>query len=71
MTQVPGNITAVQIAKANGVDPKVFGGRLRKAEMKWHQHGAPWEVPRGSPQHADMERVMAELMSNLGAVPEP
>ena len=71
MTRVPGNITAVQIAKANGVDPKVFRERLSKAEMKWHQYGAPWEAPRDSPQHADMERVMAELMSNIGAVPEP
>jgi hypothetical protein len=71
MTREPGIITAVQIAKANGIDPKVFRGRLRKAEIKWHQHGAPWGVLRGSPQHADMERVMAELMSDLGAVPEP
>jgi len=71
MTREPGTITAVEIAMANGIDPKVFHGELRKGGFKWHQHGAPWVVFRDSPQHADMERVMSEMMSSLGAVPEP
>ena len=71
MTRVPGNITALQIAKANGIDPKMFRRKLREKKIRWHQHGAQWQALKGSPQHADMEHVMKELMSSLGAVPEP
>lgn len=54
-------ITAVEMANANGVDPKRFRAALRAAGIGWHSHNGRWEVMRGSSQHADMENVMARL----------
>jgi hypothetical protein len=54
-------ITAVEMANANGVDPKRFRAALRAAGLGWHSHNGRWEVMRGSSQHADMENVMARL----------
>lgn len=64
-------ITAVDIARNNGVAPTLFRTKLRKEKFGWHVHGDPWTVPKNSPQHADMERVMSDLMLSLGVVPEP
>ena len=54
-------ITAVEMANANGVDPKRSRAALRAAGLGWHSHNGRWEVMRGSSQHADMENVMARL----------
>lgn len=70
MTREPGMITAVEIAESNGVDPKVFRTKLRKEKLEWHARGDKWTVPTDGPQHADMERVMSELMSSLGVIRE-
>ena len=54
-------ITAVDMAIASGIDPKRFRAALRAASLDWHPHNGRWEVVRGSDQHQDMERVMAQL----------
>lgn len=58
-----GMVTAVQIAKTYGLDPKTLRAALRKAGLRWHQHGAPWEGERGGDRHADMERIAGHLLS--------
>lgn len=59
---IPGQlITAVDMAIASGIDPKRFRAALRAASLDWHPHNGRWEVVRGSDQHHDMERVMAQL----------
>ena len=54
-------ITAVQMAQARGMDPKRFRAALRQARLPWHAHNARWVVGISSPEHKDMERVMATL----------
>lgn len=54
-------ITAVEMAIASGIDPKRFRAALRAANLDWHPHNGRWEVVRGSDEHQDMERVMAQL----------
>ena len=59
---IPGQlITAVEMAIASGIDPKRFRAALRTANLDWHPHNGRWEVVRGSDEHQDMERVMAQL----------
>lgn len=59
---IPGQlITAVDMAVTSGIDPKRFRAALRAANLDWHPHNGRWEVVRGSDQHQDMERVMAQL----------
>lgn len=54
-------ITAVEMALESGIDPKRFRAALRAASLDWHPYNGRWEVVRGSDQHQDMERVMAQL----------
>ncbi len=54
-------ITAVDMAIASGIDPKRLRAALRAASLDWHSHNGRWEVVRGSDQHRDIERVMAQL----------
>lgn len=54
-------ITAVDMAIASGIDPKRFRAALRAASLDWHPNNGRWEVVRGSDEHQDMERVMAQL----------
>ncbi len=54
-------ITAVEMAEASGIDPKRLRAALRAAHLQWHPHNGRWEAVRGSDQHRDMERVMAQL----------
>ena len=53
--------TAIEMARAHGVDPKRFRAALRSAGLGWHSHNGRWEVTVGSPEHGDMERVMSAL----------
>ncbi len=54
-------VTAVEMAKSKGIDPKRFRAALRAENFKWHLHNHPWAVPKGSPEHEDMRRVLIEL----------
>lgn len=49
------------MAIASGMDPKRFRAALRAASLAWHPNNGRWEVVRGSDEHQDMERVMAQL----------
>lgn len=55
-------ITAVEMAEASGINPKRLRAALRAAHLQWHPHNGRWEAVRGSDQHRDMERVMAQLV---------
>ncbi|WP_205700597.1 hypothetical protein [Croceicoccus sediminis] len=61
-------ITAVEMANANGINPKRFRAALRAAGLGWHSHNGRWEVMRGSSQHADMENVMARLCGETSSI---
>jgi hypothetical protein len=54
-------ITAEEMAKEAGVNPKVFRAALRKEKFRWHIHNAPWCVREGSSEHRDMLRVLNGL----------
>ena len=54
-------ITAIDMARDAGIDPKDFRRELRAAGLAWHQHSARWTVERGSNQHAEMLQVLAAM----------
>lgn len=54
-------ITAVEMARSAGIDPKTFRRALRAEAFPWHGHNERWTVPVGSPQHNDMLRVLRSL----------
>jgi hypothetical protein len=54
-------ISAVEIAKSAGIDPKRYRGALRKARLPWHHHYERWTVPEGGAEHKDMFRVLKHL----------
>lgn len=56
-----GMITAVELAKAKGIDIRVFRRALRAANLKWHTHNERWEVPIDSQKHQDMQRVLSTV----------
>ena len=64
-----GQVSAVEMAKAAGIDPKRFRQALRDEEFDWHIHGANWTVNRGGPDHLDMERVLRRLVSRFAYDP--
>lgn len=55
-------LTAAEIARSNGLDPKRYRQALRDAELPWYVHGARWTVEAGSPEHRDMLRVLEMLL---------
>ena len=58
---LPRTVTASEIARAAGIDPKTFRAALRRANLNWHAHYEKWEVPFGSAEHRDMSDVLASL----------
>ena len=57
------SVTAVEIAKEAGIDPKRFREALRRENFRWHlRKNAPWTVERNSPEHLDMLRVLKRLI---------
>ena len=56
-------ITAAEMARAAGVDPKRFRAALRSAGPAWHAEGGAWTVDKGSARHCEMETVLAQLTS--------
>lgn len=53
--------SAAEMARAAGIDPKVFRQALRDENLPWHRHNDPWIVFVRSPEHKDMQRVLASL----------
>jgi hypothetical protein len=51
-------ITAIEMAREAGVSEKALRAALRKAAFPWHAHNDRWNVIKGSPQHAAMQRVL-------------
>lgn len=58
---LPLTVTAAEMARTAGIDPKTFRAALRRANPKWHAHHEKWEVPFGSAEHHDMGEVLASL----------
>jgi hypothetical protein len=54
-------ISAVEIASSNGLDPKAFRNRLRSAGFSWHSHGDGWTVLRNSAEHRDMVSIATAM----------
>ena len=62
---MPGpEVTAVEMARGEGVDPKRFRRALRGENFPWHSPNARWTVGRDSPEHRDMLRVLARLLNS-------
>jgi len=55
-------VMASDMAVAVGIDPKAFRQALRDANLTWHQEHDFWIVERGSPQHADMQKVLEAML---------
>lgn len=53
--------TAADMARAAGVDPKIYRAALRRADLYWHAEGAAWTVLIGSDRHKEMEAVLGRL----------
>ena len=66
-------VTAADMARTRGIDPKRFRAALRAENLPWHNHGDGWTVERGSSEHADLERILVGLASggsvSRGTVP--
>ena len=54
-------VTAANMARERGIDPKRFRAALRAEHLSWHHHGAGWTVERGSSEHADLERILTGM----------
>lgn len=67
----PGRITATQIAQVNGADLNAFLHALRRRKFNWHGRFDRWNVVKGSPEHADMERVVRALLLKPRHDPAP
>ena len=57
-------VTAVEMARAAGVNPKKFRRALRQENFPWHEHSDRWTVGLDSPEHRDMSRVLEHLRQN-------
>jgi len=55
-------ITAEEMAKQAGVDPKRLRQALREKNFPWHTHNDRWTVEFGSERHQEMELVLRELL---------
>jgi hypothetical protein len=65
-TQKLRTVTAQEMAKEAGVDPKLFRAELREAGFSWHQHNDRWEVVHGSPEHDEMKAVLDRIVKRQG-----
>ena len=66
MEDVPRRITAKQMALVGGVNHGTFVYSLNRAvqrgDLRWHRYGCRWEVTMGSPEHRDLQRIIAPLL---------
>ena len=64
-------VTAAELARDAGIDPKRLRRELRLAEgsgkITWHRKWDRWAAPLGSPEHHDMERVLTDLINHDAA----
>ena len=58
-------VTAVEMARSEGVDPKRFRQALRDENLPWHRRNQRWTVSRNSPEHHDMLRVLDRLLNSI------
>ena len=62
----PPKITARQMAIAGWVNYNGFIRALNRAarygELPWHRYGCRWEAMIGSPEHRDLQTVIAPLL---------
>ncbi len=54
-------VTAEQIARHFGLDPKSYRARLRQAQLDWHEANARWEVETASAEQKDMLSIAEEM----------
>ena len=66
-------VTAAEMARLKSVDPKVFRAALRRENLAWHSHNGSWTFIAGSPEHADLVRVLASISADrrTSTVPSP
>ena len=66
MEETSRRITAKQMALAGGVNCGTFIYALNRAvqrgELPWHRYGCRWEATIGSPEHRDLQRIIAPLL---------
>lgn len=66
MEDTPRRITAKQMALAGGVNCGTFihslNRAVRRGEIGWHRYGCRWEATMGSPEHRDLQRIIAPLL---------
>lgn len=60
-------ITAADMARLVGIDPKRFRAALRKAALGWHGHNDAWTVEVGSDRHRQLQAVLAALREGRSA----
>ncbi|MFM9850027.1 MAG: hypothetical protein ACKVP3_23080 [Hyphomicrobiaceae bacterium] len=51
-------VTAVELARASGVDPKQFREKLREQGFDWHAPYERWSFVEGSDEHKSMLAVL-------------
>jgi hypothetical protein len=61
-------ITAVELARTEGIDPRQIRAVLRAAELRWHRHGGPLTVEQGSAEHQAMQSILAGLKTRQRGV---
>jgi hypothetical protein len=54
-------ITAIEIARKAGIDPKLFLAVLRDENFDWHGRNDRWTVKVGSEEHRAMQRVLSKI----------
>jgi hypothetical protein len=59
-------ITAAEMARSVGVDPKTFRAALRKA-ITWHPHNGEWKVDQDSTEHVEMIHVLRAIFARRAA----
>ena len=55
--------TAIEMARAAGIDPKAFRAALRREGLRWHAKFQPWTVQEGSAEHSQMMNVLRRMSS--------
>jgi hypothetical protein len=54
-------ITAIEMARKAGIDPKLFREVLRDENFDWHKRHDRWTVEIGSGEHRAMQRVLSMI----------